>query len=67
VGTVAVIVATGARIGVMTGATGARTAATGAADPGCCGDSSMGGPTTKPMARSPLSRTTQVVHGSVTR
>jgi hypothetical protein len=49
----------GARIVVMTAATAAMTAKTAAPDPGCCADSAMDGPTTKPMARSPLSRRVQ--------
>jgi hypothetical protein len=60
------IVATAAGTAVITVATAARTGATAAPDPDCCADSSMGALTTKPMARSPLSRTTQAVYGSVT-
>jgi hypothetical protein len=59
------IVATAVRIATMTVATVAMIARTGVPDPGCCADSSVGGPTTKPTVRSPLSRTTRV-HGSVT-
>ena len=51
--------------GRMTGVTGAMTAATGVADPGCCGDSSVRARTSKPAAPSPLSRAMRV-HGSVT-
>jgi hypothetical protein len=58
-----------------TGATGAMTArttvatermivATGVADRGCCGDSSMRARTSKRAARLPLSRTMRL-HGSV--
>jgi hypothetical protein len=45
--------------------TGAMTAATAVADLGCCGDSSMRGPTSKPAASSPLLRAVRV-DGSVT-
>ena len=61
--TIAVI---GVRIVVMTGATAAMTARTAVPAPGCCGDSAMGGPTTKAMALVPLSGTTRVDR-SVTR
>jgi hypothetical protein len=54
--TIAVI---GARIAMMTEATGGMTAKIGAADLGYSGDSAMGGATTKPMALLPLSGTTQ--------
>jgi hypothetical protein len=54
------------RIVVMTGAIVAMTATIGAADPGCCGDSSMGAPTLKPMALLPLSGATRADR-SVTR
>jgi hypothetical protein len=60
------IVATGVRTAGMTGATAAMTAGIDVADPGCCAGSTMGALTKKPMAGSPQSRSTQVVHGSVT-
>jgi hypothetical protein len=60
------IVAIAARTVAMTAATGAMTAKTAGPGPGCCADSPMCGPTTTPIARSRLSRTTRV-DGSVTR
>lgn len=44
----------------MTEVTGGMTAAIGVPDPGCCGDSSMHRPTSKPTAASSLSRTMRV-------
>ena len=61
----AMIAATAGRTGVMTGVTGGMTAATGVADPGCCGDSYMRVRTSKPTAVSPLSRAMRV-QGPVT-
>ena len=59
----------GAMTGRMTGVTGAMTGrmtgVAGVADPGCCGDSSMRGPSAKPTATSPPSRAMRV-NGSVT-
>ena len=49
----------------MTEVTGGMTAATGVADPGCCGDSSMRARTSKPTTPTPLSRAMRV-HGAVT-
>ena len=61
----AMTAATAGRTGVMTGVTGGMTAATGVADPGCCGDSPMRAPPNRPTACSLLSRAMRV-HGSVT-
>jgi hypothetical protein len=58
------IVATAVRIAMMIVATAAMIARTAVGAPGCCGDSHMGGPDTKPIAHSPLSRTARV-HKSV--
>lgn len=56
---------TGGRTGAMTGVTGARTAAFAVEDLGCCPVSCVRARTSKPAARSPLSRVMRV-GGSVT-
>jgi hypothetical protein len=61
------IVATAVGIAAMTVATDAMTARTAVAALGCCADSSMGGPTTRPLVRWLLRHSTRAVHGSVTR